>query len=139
MNQFRVHHILCTNLYQGMGYSGAFCENMTKVVTELRKHPETELELVCQPDMICKNCPNLTESGGCGQDANHVAVKDELLRKKLELQKHHQYSYRELCKIAADRLSEKDFTESCQNCQWYRQGLCDYSTLKRNLEYYGSV
>ena len=27
MKKFRVHHILCTVLYRGEGYSGTFCDN----------------------------------------------------------------------------------------------------------------
>lgn len=30
---FRVHHILCTALYTGLGYSGDFCENMTAITS----------------------------------------------------------------------------------------------------------
>lgn len=133
MEAFRVHHILCTNLYQGMGYSGEFCENMTKIVTELRRHPQKELELVCEPDMICQNCPNLTENGGCGQDANHVVGKDEKIRQILGLETHKIYTYQQLCKIALERFTEKDFMESCQNCQWYQQDLCHYDVLQKNL------
>ena len=36
-DKFRGHHIVCTSLYEGKGYSGAFCENMTAVVERLRK------------------------------------------------------------------------------------------------------
>lgn len=32
MKKFRVHHILCTVLYRGEGYSGTFCDNMTEKV-----------------------------------------------------------------------------------------------------------
>lgn len=117
-----------------MGYSGAFCDNMTKVVQMLREHPEMKVELVCSTDLICKNCPNLTESGKCVQDANHVTRKDELLREKIGLVEHKSYSYQELCHLTAEHLTAEDFTESCQNCRWYKEKLCDYITLKKNLE-----
>ena len=42
-DKFRGHHIVCTSLYEGKGYSGAFCENMTAVVERLRKDPDEEL------------------------------------------------------------------------------------------------
>ena len=61
-DKFRGHHIVCTSLYEGKGYSGAFCENMTAVVERLRKDPDEELLLVAEPDMICANCPNRTEN-----------------------------------------------------------------------------
>ena len=53
MKKFRVHHILCTVLYRGEGYSGTFCDNMTQKVRELKADPEEPLMLVTDPDMIC--------------------------------------------------------------------------------------
>ena len=83
--KFRVHHIMCTNLYRGLGYNGAFCENMTQKVTLLREHPETMLELVAQPDDICANCPNLMGGDYCANGDNHVCVKDRALLAPLHL------------------------------------------------------
>ena len=60
MKKFRVHHILCTVLYRGEGYSGTFCDNMTQKVRELKADPEEPLMLVTDPDMICARCPNRT-------------------------------------------------------------------------------
>lgn len=54
MNKFRVHHIMCTNLYKGYGYSGPFCENMTKMVSWLNENQDEPLLLVTHPDEICK-------------------------------------------------------------------------------------
>ena len=45
MKKFRVHHILCTVLYRGEGYSGTFCDNMTQKVRELKADPEEPLML----------------------------------------------------------------------------------------------
>ena len=125
----RVHHILCTALYQGMGYDGAFCENMTAVVTMLREKADLELYLVQQPDMICQNCPNLTEEKECVQDKNHVARKDELLRQKLGLSYQQTYHYQELLKHTREILTKEMFDESCSNCRWYREGLCSYESF----------
>ncbi len=67
MEYFRVHHILCTSLYEGKGYSGAFCENMSSVVERLRANPEEELVPVAEPDVICAGCPNRTAGGMCAE------------------------------------------------------------------------
>ena len=75
-DKFRGHHIVCTSLYEGKGYSGAFCENMTAVVERLRKDPDEELLLVAEPDMICANCPNRTETNECVHNHNRVVNKD---------------------------------------------------------------
>ena len=39
MKKFRVHHILCTVLYRGEGYSGTFCDNMTQKVRGTEGRP----------------------------------------------------------------------------------------------------
>jgi hypothetical protein len=46
--EFRVHHILCTQLYRGLGYSGDFCTNMTAIVSDLRANPEQKVRLVAE-------------------------------------------------------------------------------------------
>lgn len=81
MKKFRVHHILCTVLYQGEGYSGAFCDNMTQKVHELKDNLDGALILVTDPDMICARCPNRTPDDTCLDEKNHVKIKDlELLK-----------------------------------------------------------
>ena len=79
MNKFRVHHIMCTNLYKGYGYSGPFCENMTKMVSWLNENQDEPLLLVTHPDEICKKCPNLVDGRYCVDITNHVQKKDEKL------------------------------------------------------------
>lgn len=110
--KFRVHHILCTSLYEGKGYSGTFCENMTAIVEWLQSHKDKPLTLVAEPDMICENCPNRTESNECEQDANHVAEKDRQLLAVLQLEEGGSYTYRELCERALDRMTEEAFLKA---------------------------
>ena len=83
MMRLRVHHLLCSALYAGKGYSEEFCENMQKVVRRLwgepgRKGIEEELKLIAEPDEICTACPNLSDNG-CELDDNRVVSKDEAL------------------------------------------------------------
>lgn len=134
MNDFRIHHILCTPLYEGKGYNGAFCENMTEIVEKLRAFPEQELHLVTHPDMICKNCPNLTENRECRQDQNHVVAKDEALCEVLQLEEGRDYSYRELLISASKCITKEEFEKSCQSCKWYRAGICTYNKLIEGIE-----
>lgn len=126
MKKFRVHHIMCTNLYQGYGYSGAFCENMTKMVTWLNDNPEEPLLLVTNPDEICMKCPNLVENKYCVDVNNYVHEKDKALISPLHLKENEVYTYKELKSYAKRYLSEEVFENSCHNCEWYRQGLCKY-------------
>lgn len=132
--KFRVHHILCTSLYEGKGYSGTFCENMTAIVEWLQSHKDKPLTLVAEPDMICENCPNQTENNECEQDANHVAEKDRQLLTVLQLEEGGSYTYRELCERALDRMTEEAFLKSCGRCYWRKQGLCRYENLVAQLK-----
>lgn len=123
---FRVHHILCTNLYRGLGYDGAFCENMTAVVSRLRREPDTLLKLVTHPDAICLDCPNRIGEDFCSNGDNHVSVKDHALLEPLHLKEGSLYTYRELCSHAETYLSREVFEKSCCGCQWFTDGICRY-------------
>ena len=124
--KLRVHHILCTNLYRGLGYDGAFCQNMTEKVTYLREHRNEELMLVAEPDDICAHCPNLKEGDYCANGDNHVCVKDRALLAPLHLVEGEQYSYQELMAHAREFLTEDKFVESCSSCTWYVEGICKF-------------
>ncbi len=133
-DQLRVHHILCTSNYEGNGYSGAFCENMTKIVNRLREDPDEKLELVAHPDMICLNCPNKTESDTCMHDFNRVVEKDRFIAEKLGLTEGNVYTYRALCRKTREQMTEEMFTELCGRCDWKKQGLCRYEDFIAQLE-----
>lgn len=150
MMRLRVHHLLCSALYAGKGYSRAFCENMQKVVTWLweplsepaegrkRRQGEPgdilcegenrEIRLITEPDDICKECPNLGDNG-CKLDDDHVVSKDAALAQALGLEPERVYSVKELLHIVRSNLTAGIFDGSCHNCEWYEQGLCHYEQL----------
>ncbi len=167
MMRLRVHHLFCSALYGGKGYSEAFCANMQKVVRRLweeddaepvEKEPcraertgaeadragraertgaeadhagqrnESSVELTAEPDEICAACPNLGEKG-CLLDDNHVVSKDEALACALGLVTGQTYAVPELLQTVERNLREDIFETSCNNCEWYAQGLCHYEEL----------
>jgi hypothetical protein len=132
MKKFRVHHILCTVLYRGEGYSGTFCDNMTQKVQELKADQEEPLMLVTDPDMICTRCPNRTPDDTCVDDKNHVKSKDLELLELFGLKENQLYSYRELLQCAEKKLDKENFLKSCGRCRWYQQGLCSYEEWLEN-------
>lgn len=139
--RLRVHHLLCSALYVGEGYSEAFCRNMDQVVKRLwdsaeqEKEPE-EIELVTCPDCICSECPNLTDKG-CSLDNNNVVSKDAALAEKLGLKLGKPYYIPELLRQTAGNLSKEIFETSCHNCEWYQMGLCRYEKLAEKYKFYG--
>lgn len=159
MMRLRVHHLLCSALYVGEGYSDAFCENMQKVVQQLWEEPGTG-----QPEKACDGDENggrrkqgEAESGlhegkerkveltagpdiicsacpnlgekGCKLDDNHVVSKDEALAQTLGLKTERTYLVSELLRIVGNSLTAELFEDSCHNCEWYAQGLCHYDKL----------
>ena len=133
-HEFRAHHIVCTSLYEGKGYSGAFCENMTAIVTRLRENPDEELKLVAHPDMICANCPNRVDDDTCSHNFNRVVQKDRRVMEFFGLQEDGTYTYRELCEHALEAMNMEFFMENCGKCDWRAQGLCKYEDLIAQLE-----
>lgn len=134
MNKFRAHHIICTSLYEGKGYSGAFCENMTSIVERLRSDPDEALLLVAEPDMICANCPNRTDGNECSENHNRVVDKDRRVIEQFGLKENEVYTYREMCRHARGAMTEAFFMENCGKCDWRRQGLCNYEDLLAQLD-----
>lgn len=133
-NELRIHHLLCIPLFVGEGYSGAFCENMSRVIQRLNEKPDQRLTAVCRADMICSGCPNLTEKYHCRENNSRVEEKDRRLAKEMGIYPGRQYAYWELLQIAQANLTEEIFTASCQNCRWFLRGLCSYRQWRKNLQ-----
>ncbi len=148
MMRLRVHHLFCSALYVGKGYSEAFCRNMQKVVTWLwapssgpeekkrQREPgdilcegeNRKIRLITEPDEICRECPNLGDKG-CKLDNDHVVSKDAALAQALGLEVERVYPIAELLHIVSGNLTAEIFENSCHNCDWYAQGLCRYEQL----------
>lgn len=124
--RLRIHHLLCVPLYSGHGYSGPFCENMESVIAWLHAHRDEQLTAVCEPDMICAGCPNLTPDHACKSSGSSVEQKDEKLADALGILPGESYTYRQLQNIAGDQLTKEIFVNSCKNCEWFAQGLCSF-------------
>lgn len=150
--KLRVHHLLCSALYRGKGYSEAFCENMERTVNWLwRNGPEQPqpqkgasssvacaederiVELCICPDAICQACPNLAD-GACTLDDNRVVPKDARLAEALHLQTGRTYLVQELLLHVKENLTEEIFEASCRKCEWYQQKLCSYKELAKRYD-----
>lgn len=131
--KFRAHHILCTLLYEGKGYSGAFCENMNAVTGRLEENQNERFTLVAQPDIICGNCPNLTATGECESSGERVVSKDRRIMELLALTEQETYTYPELCRRTKEHMTEESFLQICGTCDWRKQGLCRYEDLVAKL------
>ena len=70
MIRLRPHHLLCTQSYEGMGYSHDFIENMNKITDILRSMPDTKIQLVFTTDSLCALCPHMRGEDLCDSQDN---------------------------------------------------------------------
>lgn len=111
MLTLRPHHLLCTEFFEGKGYSNNFVKNMYAVISEFEKNPEIFLSV--KSDAICSECPKNCLSG--------KAFKYD--RKVLEycnLKENSVFRYNELKqKIKSEILEKNILGNICSDCQWY--------------------
>ncbi len=148
--KLRVHHLFCSALFNGKGYSDTFVSNMQNIVDmlfpakEAGKSPNMpyagqsalsaeKLELCAGPDLICGACPNLAD-GACKLDDNNVVSKDIRLAAALGLECGKPYRKEDLIKAVASALTEDLFESACHTCRWYQEGLCSYYLLRKKYD-----
>ncbi len=157
MVKLRVHHLFCSALFEGKGYSDDFVANMQSIVDRLfpegkagvaddpslslgegfgsrrTDDPLELIELCTEPDLVCSKCPNL-QGSVCILDDNDVVSKDESLAKALGLICGRAYLREELIKTVAAALRQEIFENSCRKCRWYKEGLCSYQALRERYD-----
>lgn len=82
----RGHHLICTGLFQGAGYSDDFSVNMGNIVSCLQKD-NPRINLVSDVDNVCQECP---KADRCQDNENRcdldsVKKKDRQLLDSLNL------------------------------------------------------
>ncbi len=55
--RIRAHHLLCTSLFSGHGYSDRFTEGLLHTVELLHNGKNHTILLLDEPDRICAGCP----------------------------------------------------------------------------------
>lgn len=126
MLKIRAHHLLCTEIFVGEGYSDDFSKNMTKVIKQLRENPK--VRLIKDLDDICKYCPE--NLGEVCQSQEKVIAYDEKVLKILNLREDEKYFWEELRALSCDIIFSKDRRdEICRACQWNE--LCKEVEAKR--------
>lgn len=118
----RPHHGLCLGFFRGMGYSGAFAENMAAVKAAMDENP-----LVCLvggADDICAACPN-NVSGRCESGEKPGRYDQEVLR-RCGLSVGEVLPYQTLEeRVRRDILVPGQREEICGDCQW--SALCHFA------------
>jgi len=103
--------LLCTEFFEGKGYSNKFTENMYRIISYLETNPE--IKLITERDIICLACPEKCTSG-------KALDYDRKVLQYCKLDENRIYKYNQLRNKVKSGILEKNFlSEVCGNCQWY--------------------
>lgn len=113
---------MCLLGYRGIGYSAEYAENMTAVHQKLRETPETIVEIIKGPDLLCAKYPS-NKTYHC-QDED-IYVRDNKILTMLGLQDGHTYQWQDIISRIIDNIQPKDCSVICESCSWLSYGYCE--------------
>lgn len=118
----RPHHLLCTQSYEGMGYSDAFTANMDHITELLRSGTEAAVRLVFSADILCGCCPHMLGNDMCDSQGN-VSLIDKRITEEFGLEEGI-YNYSELTAMIDSRMTEELLRYICCGCEWLECSAC---------------
>ena len=121
MISLRPHHLMCTQSYEGRGYSPEFVENMDIITHELRHSQSPKIKITFQPDILCSLCPNL-KAGGCLSD-DQVLSFDAKVVHYFHIEEK-EYDYKKLIQRMRRESTPEIVKDICGTCSWYRKNAC---------------
>ena len=131
----RAHHLLCILGFRRRGYSQEFIDGMDEVVSSIKSHPDTTLELKTSPDAICRLCPHLAATG-CNRRAGaeeSVRKKDLAILEALGLRAGMRLRVSEVYEKVRSSFHEKDLSKRyCARCRWLPLGFCTEGLRRLN-------
>ena len=120
--ELRPHHLLCMQGYRGKGYDSEFVNNMDRVTAFLSENPDYRIRIKEGCDVLCSECPNMTEEGKCTTQ-DFVSFLDRSVTECLGI-KEGEYSYGDAADQINRRLTKEVYYNICGSCQWFRNGIC---------------
>ncbi len=117
----RGHHLLCQFGFRGFGYSPAFVDNMRNILAFLTTHPQTLVECVDGPDILCAACPP-EEPDHCREFS--VIGRDRAVLKRIGAARGVPWPWAKLVEATAQAYVPNDLTTLCATCEWLPLGYC---------------
>lgn len=112
----RPHHGVCFAFFKGKGYDNDFAENMSKILTDLKKNNPLVL-ISASKDAVCDKCPN-DFRGICKTEAK-VARYDEKVLRFCGIKNGTVLRYSDFEKTVFEKiLAENKRQEICPDCEW---------------------
>lgn len=127
MINLRGHHMFCSSLFVGNGYSEEFCVNMEKIIIRMKSE---KIKIVQCQDDVCSSCPHANLDGTCKNGNDNVSLRDKNALAVVGVNKNQIYSYDEIHE-KLKLIDEKSFNKVCHHCQWGVSGLCSYDKFKK--------
>lgn len=125
--RLRGHTLLCLQGFRGLGYSPSFVENLSTVHRTLATGPETLVQVVDAPDVVCGACPHEAGAGctlnGDGTEAG-MQAQDRAVLALLGLQPDDQLRWGEILDRIGRFIEGGDLPTICGQCRWLSLGYC---------------
>jgi hypothetical protein len=119
--------LLCLQGFRGEGYSSEFVENMVSVHRALTEHPETWIEVLTSPDVVCGACPH-QQTSGCTlngvRSEEEMQDQDRVVLGKLGLEAGSQVRWQEILERIRRSVGGDDLPSICGTCRWLPLGYC---------------
>lgn len=125
--KLRGHHLFCTALFSGYGYSASFTQKMLETVNKLESGETAELQ--ARADDLCAACPHKLSTGGCALGTEDVLRRDRAAFHVLGVSVGQNVSGAEAARRLLN-LTEEAFQQVCGGCRWQEEGLCSWELLQ---------
>lgn len=131
--KIRAHHLLCTQGFQGYGYSDGFVDHLKDIVVQLRANPEKLIQIAAYCDEICSGCPHQI-GDRCKKDANadyRIKLIDSNILRSIGIQ----LDSVDTIHAMIDQINNTFETQAqlaaiCGDCQW-NEKCTWYLSLKK--------
>jgi len=120
--KLRPHHLLCTQSYNGKGYSTDFVKNMTAVTTYLRNNDNASVEIVFTTDDLCSKCPKKISDNLC-ESNDKVTRFDEKVVSYFGIEEKC-YIYKDITNEINTKMTPAVMADICGDCQWHSTSGC---------------
>jgi len=135
--RLRGHTLLCLQGFRGEGYSPEFVENMASVHRALTEHPETWVEVLASPDVVCGACPH-QQTSGCtlngDRSEEEMRDQDRVVLEKLGLEAGSHVRWGEILERIRRSVGGDDLPSICGTCRWLPLGYCREGIIRLHEE-----
>ena len=121
----RAHTAICMQGFEGRGYSPAFVEKFSEILTEVQSG--VEFTLTTSPDDICGACPHGQASECTLHSRNneaHIMEQDLRVLNALGYSDGDTTNWSSLVQRIGQSITPDDLDTICGGCPWLPMGMC---------------